>query len=217
MENLKLYKELKQVPDVARKKITGGRLSGMTDINPMWRIKKLTEMFGVCGFGWKYVITRQWIELGGKDEKAAFVNIDLFIKVDGIWSDAIQGTGGSSFIAAEKNGLYTSDECFKMALTDAISVACKALGMGADVYFEKDRTKYDSVHAAAPVEQKPKAAAPILTSEQEKELTGLIIKIDSIQTIQELTTIWEENKAFRLVPVFFNSVKKANIRLTPKK
>ena len=30
-----------------------------------------------------------------------------------------------------------------MALTDAISVACKALGMAADVYYERDRSKYD--------------------------------------------------------------------------
>jgi hypothetical protein len=142
MDNLDLYGKLKAVPDEAKKKITGGRLSGMSDINPMWRIKSLTENFGICGIGWKYVITKQWIEIGGKDEKAAFVNIDLFIKVNDTWSDAIPGTGGSSFVALEKNGLYTSDECFKMALTDAISVACKALGMGADVYFEKDRTKY---------------------------------------------------------------------------
>jgi hypothetical protein len=32
-----------------------------------------------------------------------------------------------------------------MALTDAISVACKALGMSADIYFNKDRSKYDEV------------------------------------------------------------------------
>jgi len=38
-----------------------------------------------------------------------------------------------------------SDECFKMALTDALSVACKSLGVAADVYFEKDRSKYDNV------------------------------------------------------------------------
>ena len=47
------------------------------------------------------------------------------------------------FVAKEKSGMYTSDECFKMALTDAISVACKALGVGADVYWDKDKTKYD--------------------------------------------------------------------------
>ena len=47
------------------------------------------------------------------------------------------------FIAKEKNGLYTSDECFKMSLTDAISVACKSLGFAADIYWNNDRSKYD--------------------------------------------------------------------------
>ncbi len=46
------------------------------------------------------------------------------------------------FVANQRNGPHVSDECFKMALTDAISVACKALGLGADVYFAKDATKY---------------------------------------------------------------------------
>lgn len=47
------------------------------------------------------------------------------------------------YVANEKNGPYTSDECYKMALTDAISVACKALGVAADVYWDSDRSKYD--------------------------------------------------------------------------
>lgn len=166
MENLSIYNKFRSVPEEAKKKITGGRLVGMSDINPMWRIKKLTEEFGVCGIGWKYSITKQWIETGAKDEKAAFTNIDLFIKVDSVWSDAIPGTGGSSFIAAEKNGLYTSDECFKMALTDALSVACKALGIGADVYFEKDRTKYD--------QKEPEPEKPWLDKWKDKEKTTVL-------------------------------------------
>jgi hypothetical protein len=143
VDNLSIYNKSRTVPKEAQKEIQAGRLKGKTDINPMWRIKSLTEQFGTCGIGWKYVITKQWLENGGKDEIAAFVNIDLFIKVDDMWSDAIPGTGGSSFVASEKNGLYTSDECFKMALTDAISVSCKALGFGADIYWEKDSSKYD--------------------------------------------------------------------------
>ena len=55
------------------------------------------------------------------------------------------------FVAKESKGLHTSDECFKMAMTDAISVACKALGIGADVYWEKDKTKYTK--PAQPAEQ----------------------------------------------------------------
>jgi hypothetical protein len=143
-DNLKIYNAARVVPNEAQKEIQAGRLKGKTDINPMWRIKLLTELFGVCGFGWKYVITKQWIENGGNNEVSAFVNIDLFVKMDGEWSEAIPGTGGSAFIANERNGLYTSDECFKMALTDAISVSCKALGVGADIYWQKDSTKYDT-------------------------------------------------------------------------
>jgi hypothetical protein len=135
MENLEIYNKLKEVPAEAQKKITGGRLNGMTDIKPMWRIEKLTEVFGMCGIGWKAPITKKEIIDGANGEKIAIVDIDLFVKVNGEWSEAIQGTGGSSFIANEKNGLYTSDECFKMAYTDAISVACKMLGMGANVYW----------------------------------------------------------------------------------
>lgn len=146
-ENLRLYDAVRSVPSNAIKKIEAGRLKGKSDINPMWRLKALTEQFGPCGIGWKYTITKQWLENGGNGEIAAFCNIDLFIKWNGEWSEAIPGTGGSSFVAKEKNGPYVSDECFKMALTDAISVACKALGMAADVYWDSDRTKYSKDEA----------------------------------------------------------------------
>ena len=135
IENLIIYNKLKEVPEKAQKEITGGRLKGMTDIKPMWRIEKLTEIFGMCGFGWKAPIKNKEIIDGANGEKIAIVDIDLYVKVDGVWSEAIEGTGGSSFIANEKSGLYTSDECFKMAYTDALSVACKSLGMGADIYW----------------------------------------------------------------------------------
>lgn len=162
MENLTLYNQVRTVPPAALKEIQAGRLKGKSDINPMWRIKMLTEQFGPCGIGWKYTITKQWLETGAKDEIAAFVNIDLYYKQNGGWSDAIPGTGGSAFVANERNGLYTSDECYKMALTDAISVACKALGFGADVYWDKDKTKYD---------QKPIQPTKPTTTAQNKPAT----------------------------------------------
>jgi hypothetical protein len=141
--NLDIYNIVKSVPEEAKKKISGGRLNGKTDINPMWRIKTLTELFGACGIGWRYEITKQWLEKAESGEVAAFVNINLYVKTAGEWSEAIPGTGGSMFIAKEKNGMYTSDECYKMALTDAISVSCKALGVAADVYWDSDKSKYD--------------------------------------------------------------------------
>ena len=141
MENLEIYKQLETVPKEAKKKISGGRLNGMTDIKPMWRIEKLTEVFGPCGFGWYTEILNKEIIDGANNEKIAVVEINLFIKQDNEWSKGIYGTGGSSFIANERNGLYTSDECFKMAYTDALSVACKSLGMGASVYWGDSKYK----------------------------------------------------------------------------
>lgn len=142
MENMEIYEKVRTVPTEALKAIQGGRLKGMSDINPMWRIKMLTEIFGMCGIGWKVEIVERRLEKGAGDEIACFVDINLYVKSDGQWSDGIPGMGGSSFVAKEKSGLYTSDECFKMAYTDAISVACKSLGFAADVYFANDRTKY---------------------------------------------------------------------------
>lgn len=141
MENLEWYEKYRSVPENAQKPITAGRLKNKTDINPMWRIKALTELFGPCGIGWYYETTRKWIEESGQ-EAAAFVDIKMYVKVDGEWSRPIEGNGGSMFRASEAKGLRTSDECYKMATTDAISVACKQLGIGADIYWNADSTKY---------------------------------------------------------------------------
>ena len=152
MSNMEIYDSFRVTPKEAQKEIAGGRLRGFTDINPMYRIQKLTEKFGPCGIGWYYEPVKKWIEQAG-DEIMAFVDISLFIKVDGEWSKPIAGTGGSALYAMEKGGLKASDECFKMATTDAISVACKQLGIGADVYWKAGESKYSRQ------EEKPSALA----------------------------------------------------------
>lgn len=144
MNNMELYELGRSVPNEAMKPITAGRLKGFTDINPMWRIKRLTEMFGPCGIGWWYEITDKRMETGANSEMCVFVDIKLFYRWGDTVSQPVYGTGGSSFVAKENKGMYTSDECFKMALTDAISVAAKAIGVGADVYYAKDRDKYSN-------------------------------------------------------------------------
>ncbi|MBQ1292531.1 MAG: hypothetical protein IIY21_00710 [Clostridiales bacterium] len=139
-----IYEKVREVPQTAQKTIQGGRLKGFTDINPMWRIKALTEQFGPCGVGWYLEIKQQWLESSANGEVTANVIIELYIKTEGEWSKPIVGIGGSKFVSNEKNGPTVSDECFKMALTDAISVACKSLGFGADIYWSQGRTKYDT-------------------------------------------------------------------------
>lgn len=163
-DNMRLWEAVRKPPKEALRKIEAGRLKGKTDINPVFRLKTLTEQFGPCGIGWKYTIKSERFEPGPDGVVAAFVDIDLYVKMGDEWSEAIPGTGGSMFVSKEKGSLYTDDEALKKALTDAISVSCKALGVAADIYWEKDPTKYTDPERAAqkPAEkrQAPPADAP---------------------------------------------------------
>lgn len=171
--SLEIWNKVRSVPDEAKKTIGGGRLKGMTDINPVWRLKVLTEVYGACGIGWKYEVTHKEMVNGANNEIAAFVDVNLYVSTSGGWSDAIPGTGGSMFVEKERTGLHTNDEAYKMALTDALSVACKALGVAADVYWSKDRTKYEST--PEPVKPSPK---DVITPEQYRELGALCMTPD---------------------------------------
>lgn len=151
MDKMEIWQALEKTADEAKKPIEAGRLKGFTDINPCWRMKRLTEVFGPCGIGWKFDICNTYTIPGANDEIAAFVDILLYYKKDGEWSDGVPGLGGSMFVAKESKGMHTSDECFKMALSDAIGTACKALGMSADIYFSKDRSKYTTAQDAQEV------------------------------------------------------------------
>lgn len=186
MDNLALYNKVRTVPLEAQKKITGGRLRGFTDITPMWRIKALTEQFGPAGIGWYYEIIDKRIEEGAAGEKVATVDINLYIKYEGEWSKPIQGTGGSMFVVNESAGPHTSDECFKMALTDAISVSCKALGVGADVYYNKDRTKYGGADNREGGQEQPKSN--FITDLQKKKILAQIKQLNTTEE-QLLQTI----------------------------
>lgn len=153
MGNLELYNSWRKPPKEALKEIGAGRLKGMTDINPQWRIQAVTERFGPVGVGWAYEITKQWMEPAPNGEVAAFCNILFYFRDGEDWSRGIPGTGGSKFVANERNGPYVSDECYKMALTDAISVACKALGVAADIYWQNSPSKYGNQPEAGPPAQ----------------------------------------------------------------
>ena len=198
VDNLSIYESLRNVPKQAQKTINGGRLNGKTDINPMWRIKAMTDTFGPCGIGWRYVITKQWTESYG-DEVKAFTNIDLYIKVNGEWSEAIPGTGGASAVEVGRNGIYVNDEAYKMSLTDALSVSMKALGVAADIYYASDAaygTKYEvKANAASQQVSNPQrvvvaaqaAASNTLAQAKEDEY---IVKVKSASTTDEINAIY---------------------------
>lgn len=180
MGNLDLYEKFRVVPEEAQKKIEGGRLKGFTDINPMWRIKKLTEEFGVCGIGWKTQIVRTWLDNGDKGEVVVNVEILLFVKINNEWSEGIPGMGGSKLVAKESGGLFTDDECYKKAYTDALSVACKALGIGADIYYQKDASKYQTPPQDAQQPNKTQASQNKVQNKSKWAIVNELIKDSSI-------------------------------------
>lgn len=133
-DNLQYWNTFNKPPNWSLKEIKAGRLKGMSDINPQWRYYAMTSTFGPVGLGWRFSIDRTWTEPAAKDEVLAFAQVSVYVKYNGEWSDAIEGIGGSKLTASESNGLYNSDECFKMAITDALSAALKMIGVAADVY-----------------------------------------------------------------------------------
>lgn len=138
--NMRIYNSYRTVPKEALKAFDNGKFKG-TDINSMWRIKCLTELFGPCGCGWSIEIKRCWSETVG-DTTMAFAQITLHIKTPNGW-DGFDAVGGNKLAYTTNAGKnITSDEAYKMAVTDAFGVACKYLGIGADTYWENDRSKY---------------------------------------------------------------------------
>ena len=155
MDNMTLYNAVRSVPKEAQKEFNNGKFKG-TDINPMWRIKVLTEQFGPCGLGW-FINNVTFEDKVVAGETITICQLDLYVKYGDEWSRPIHGVGGNRTATTRvrdgKEYKDVSDEAEKMAYTDAISVACKALGIGADVYYEKDKTKYTAyeVPSEAPV------------------------------------------------------------------
>lgn len=178
MANKDIWNALKQPPATALKEIQGGRLRGMTDVSPQWRYETMTEQFGPVGVGWRYEIIRTWSELAPDNQRFAFAEISLFFKNGETWSEAIPGTGGSLLVANEKGGLHANDEAYKMAVTDALSVAMKMLGVAADVYAGRwDGAKYttaESLPSATSKAPESKAAPEYITSQQATRIGRLV-------------------------------------------
>lgn len=167
-DNLKYWNSLNRPPRSALKEITAGRLKGKSDINPQWRYMAMTELFGPVGIGWKYTIDSTWTTPASKDEVMVFAQVSVSVCVEGAWSQPVPGIGGSTLIASEKGGLYNNDEAYKMAITDALSVAMKMFGVAADIYMGLwDGAKYKDADAPGktePVKQER-------TEEEKKKLS----------------------------------------------
>ena len=130
------------------------------------------------------------------------------------------------FVTNEIRGLHTSDEAYKMAYTDAISVACKMLGMGADIYWNADATKYTPgstapTPVATQAAPKPSVApAPAAQPQSEADIQmslQLIAAVNACNSLEELQQLRDNqlepikssNKLKMLLNARYNAIKKA--------
>jgi hypothetical protein len=136
MTNLELWDKLRTPDSWAIKPITGGRLKGKSDISPQWRYKRMTEVYGQVGFGWKFTVEKTWTHPASENQLMVFVEVSVQVKqiAGDLWSDKITGIGGDFLIEKESSGMHSNDEAYKMATTDAIGNALKYLGVASDIY-----------------------------------------------------------------------------------
>lgn len=144
------YEAMRRPPATALRQIQAGDLKGKTDINPQWRYEIMDATFGACGIGWKYEIVKLWDVPCQDGTVLAFAQVNVYTKNGDAWSDPIPGIGGNTlndmvkgYSQGDPKRPKPNDEGYKMAVTDALSVALKMLGVGADIYMGKwDGAKY---------------------------------------------------------------------------
>ena len=178
MDNLHIYEKYRSVPDNALKPFDNGNFKG-TDINTMWRIRCLTEQFGIVGFGWTVKVLRTWTENLGPDVAYAFAEVEMKLCIDGKWGEPFTATGGNKLetYIKSQDRMKGNDEAFKMAITDAFGVLCKYIGIGADVYWQNDNTKYSRYEQPQKPQNAPKPSnKPTEPKKAEKTANAPVVK-----------------------------------------
>lgn len=162
-----------------------GGFSG-TALNAMYVIQKLTEEFGPCGQGWRFVLEEDRIQAGhtlknGDTAKLHIIrgHIEYRIPTDGDWEGAQWFSTGPQFgqtmlVGENKYGTYTDEEAPKKSITDCIGKCAASLGIGADIFLGLfDDNKYINQRKLEEAEAAPSIPQDLPPrSAQAPELTG---------------------------------------------
>ena len=121
----------------------GGEGKGFkgTAINPTYVARKLTERFGPCGEGWRFVLDDEKYVNGHKLKSGdtCIVHVvrgHLEYKRDGDSTFVATGPqfGQTTFVGENKYGTYTDEEAPKKSVTDCFCKCAGTLGMSADIF-----------------------------------------------------------------------------------
>lgn len=139
MNNTELWAELEKTdPKYTKPFSRGGGFKG-TAINTAYIVRRLTESFGPCGKGWRFVLDDERIEEGhtlknGDRSKVHIVRGHLSYVMGGQWYDTSPQFGQTMLVDENKYGVFTDEEAPKKSITDCIGKCAVLLGVGADVH-----------------------------------------------------------------------------------
>lgn len=137
--NLSLWSEFEKTDPNHTKQFSGKAGFSGTAINAAYILKTLTDRFGPCGRGWKFVLEDERVEdghlLNDRDiSKLHIVRGHLSYCMDGQWYETGPQFGQTTLVGTNKYGPYTDEEAPKKSITDCLAKCALMLGIGADIH-----------------------------------------------------------------------------------
>jgi hypothetical protein len=141
-----------------------------TGVKPMWILRRMTEQFGPAGVGWGVNEPKFETVIATEGEVLVYCTVSCW---HGSKDNVLWGVGGDKAVAIRSGKLFTDDEAFKKAFTDAINNAFKSLGVAADIHMGLfDDDKYVSAMEREFAEASDKTEK--INEDQRTELMALI-------------------------------------------
>jgi hypothetical protein len=153
-DNLALWRRVESTDPNYTRPMTGGSFGG-TAVNPVYMIRKATELFGPIGINWGYdIVEENFIETqpygvkeNGEKEGNCVVHIlrlRFWYKLNGEVG-RFEQFGQTPFIGQNHLGVFTDGDVKKKSLTDALTKCLSYIGIASDVHMGRfDDTSYVS-------------------------------------------------------------------------
>ena len=184
-ETLTLWNTLKRTDPRATKPFTrSGGFRG-TQIDPAWRLERMTEVFGPVGRGWGYEQV-EWTIV----ERMVFVCVKLWYRDPASGEVLWTGPqwGGTEIVRRRRDGAEApDDECFKMSVTDALGKCMLQIGLAADIYLGQfDDSKYreeSEAYYQAKANPELQPAAVEAFERGLRETVGAVVDLDGLDAL----------------------------------
>ncbi len=173
-DNLKLWNEVCRTDPAHTKGFKGkGGFEG-TAINPMYLIRRATEVWGPMGGLWGIKIIKEQVVPGAQmlGDKGQVIGQEMLHMVQAevfFPQGSIPCFGQTMLVGRNKYGAFTDEEAPKKSLTDALTKGLSWLGFAADIHMGLyDDNKYVN-------QLKDEFARGFISKEQAETLNGILM------------------------------------------